>query len=418
MQKQTASVVSSPPKTRDLPPKTDHSKPSPSAAIKSAPATVAAEAVSQPVVTETRFVLVSKQNDATSSGSKLNGQTAASAASVDETTPAAPAEVKQQITPTPPPQLPAKEPKPKIASSSAAPARGGSKSNLLNKKRPSNDPVKVPKSNADPKTAKKVTPKPPAPISIWPEDLEIKDEDLKPDAHFEMLSDASDSDAEEPSDPESTDADDADPHPTPSHLGSQAAVPATSIFTARSRKTRAGKTRIASRAYERLLLQRANSFPNAKPVSSAGSSEYQTASGSEADSMSVASEADSDSTSDAGTSDVSDLELDAKHVQTARQGTIMKLPDEILQRIAEYLKPGYQPKEESYRDMRVVLWEQDDVFDPTWGKDLYGLATTCRRFRDLLYDCNRLQCVQVIDSEQGLESMAKNIPKGKKDFVK
>lgn len=208
---------------------------------------------------------------------------------------------------------------------------------------------------------------------------------------------------------------------TPNDLPPSNTVLATSIFTARSRKTRAGKIRIASRASEKLLLQRAKSAPATKVTASSASSEYKTATDSEADSMSVVSgESDSDSTSDAGASDVSDMKLDVKDVKTAKntRGTIMDLPDEILEEIAEYPKPGYQPREEIYRDLRVVLWEQDEVFNPLWGKDLFGLATTCRRFRNLLYDRNRLQCVQVIDSEQGLESMVKNIPKKKKDLVK
>jgi hypothetical protein len=267
--------------------------------------------------------------------------------------------------------------------------------------------------------------KPPTPVSIWPEDLQVEgeaesmqapakhpDPDVATDAAVDVKTPVSERPSSSHSKPQST---------SPDLLLPSNNDMATSIFTARSRRTRAGKTRIASRAFEKLLLQRAKSSPATKGPSSIGSSEYKTATDSEADSMSlILGESDSVSTSDAGRSDVSDLELDSKNLKLAKntRGTIMDLPDEILEKIAEYLKPGYQPKEEVYRNLRVVLWEQDDVFNPSWGKDIFGFATTCRRFRKLLYDCNRLHCIQVIDSEQGLESMVKNIPKKKKDFVK
>lgn len=161
---------------------------------------------------------------------------------------------------------------------------------------------------------------------------------------------------------------------------------------------------------------------------SPGSSEYGMDTTSEAHSMSGRSEEidSSGSSSDAGTSDVSDLQRDVRDrprdqkavPRKSTQVTIMDLPDELVEDIAWYLRPEYQPKEEIYRDLRVVMWAQDDIFSPSWGKDLFGLATTCKRFRALLYDRNRLKCVQVVDSEEGLESMVKNIPRNKKDLVK
>lgn len=130
------------------------------------------------------------------------------------------------------------------------------------------------------------------------------------------------------------------------------------------------------------------------------------------------------------TSDYSDTENDQKIFSVDSLGTVshnkkegirnmlMGLPDEIIEEIVSYLKPRFMPQEETYGAMRVVTWEQDAVFDPCWSKDLFGLATTCKRFYKLLYDRHRLECIQVVDSEEGIKSMVKSIPDDKKELVR
>lgn len=98
--------------------------------------------------------------------------------------------------------------------------------------------------------------------------------------------------------------------------------------------------------------------------------------------------------------------------------TIMDLPNEIIEVIAQHLRPTYEPVDEMNGEIRVAIWEQDDGFYPLWGKDMFGLAASCKRFRDLLYDRNRYGCIQVSDSEEALKSMLKNMPRSKRELVK
>ncbi|KAJ9094695.1 hypothetical protein QFC21_005852 [Naganishia friedmannii] len=139
---------------------------------------------------------------------------------------------------------------------------------------------------------------------------------------------------------------------------------------------------------------------------------------------------ESEDTTESDTSDYSDAEADkeifSRHsFRTVSDGkkevirnSFVDLPDEVIDEIVFYLKPRFVPREETYGAMRVATWEQDEVFDPCWGKDLFGLATSCRRFYNLLYDTQRLNCVQVIDSEEGIKSMIKSIPDDKKELVR
>lgn len=102
----------------------------------------------------------------------------------------------------------------------------------------------------------------------------------------------------------------------------------------------------------------------------------------------------------------------------ACQITITDLPNEIIEAIALHLKPPFEPVEEITSAMRVVIWDQDDNFNPTWSKDLFGLSATCKRFRNLLYDRNRFSCIQVADSEEAMKSMVKSMPISKRGLVK
>ncbi|KAJ9105071.1 hypothetical protein QFC19_003703 [Naganishia cerealis] len=143
-------------------------------------------------------------------------------------------------------------------------------------------------------------------------------------------------------------------------------------------------------------------------------------------------ESEATSGSDTGASDLSETEAQQDRNGIGRQphevllaakkddtrSTLIHLPDEVIEEIVLHLKPPFEPREETHKALRVVTWEQDEVFNPCWGKDLFGLATSCRRFYDLLYDANRLKCVQVVDSEDGIKSMVKNIPNDKKSLVR
>ncbi|KAJ9115845.1 hypothetical protein QFC22_004987 [Naganishia vaughanmartiniae] len=134
------------------------------------------------------------------------------------------------------------------------------------------------------------------------------------------------------------------------------------------------------------------------------------------------SEATSDTTDDAemhtrisGSYSVGTVANSKKNVT---RNSILDIPDEVVDEIVAYLQPRFVPREETYGALRVAMWEQDEVFDPCWGKDLFGLATSCKRFYNLLYDTHRLKCIQVVDSEEGIKSMVKSIPDDKKQLVR
>lgn len=168
----------------------------------------------------------------------------------------------------------------------------------------------------------------------------------------------------------------------------------TTAFCATSRKAKGGKRNAATAVLDKFLRQKLFGRKQAQPIA-----------GSHPAKPEIANEAR-----------ITGRQDEAR--TTARRANITDLPNEIIEAIAKHLRPPYEPIEEMSTVMRVCIWEQDDIFYPHWGKDLFGLAATCKRFRKLLYDRNRYGCIQVADSEEALKSMVKNMPREKRELVR